>query len=157
MKKSIYFGMAFSALLFASCEKDQISSDNFSGTELSDQISTDYLTSDQNILEALQIKEPDTKRSYVDKNQSSLYTISNEVAGNRILVFNRASDGTLSEAGSYETGGTGTGEGLGNQGALALSENKIFLFAVSPGSDEISFSYIRGDGSLLLLDKITDG
>ncbi|MBK8505111.1 MAG: hypothetical protein IPL46_24640 [Saprospiraceae bacterium] len=72
-----------------------------------------------------------------------MYTIGNEAMANEVLVFNRNSDGTLMEAGSYATGGQGTGGGLGNQGALVLSDNKLFMFAVNPGSDNFSFFYIR--------------
>jgi 6-phosphogluconolactonase (cycloisomerase 2 family) len=36
------------------------------------------------------------------------------------------------------TGGAGTGDGLGNQGALALSDDGTFLYAVNPGSDTIT-------------------
>lgn len=159
MKRAIYLGTAFILVfLIASCTKEQINSDSSPLEKLSaDQSSSEYLNSDEQILEALNIEDKETKRSYVPGNQSSVYSISNETSANRVLVFNRNSDGTLTEAGSYHTGGTGTGEGLGNQGALTLSDNKIFLFAVNPGSNEISFFYIRGNGSLLLLDKIDSG
>jgi hypothetical protein len=49
-----------------------------------------------------------------------VFTMSNQVAGNAVLVYDRAVDGTLSAAGTYPTGGTGTGAGLGNQGGVVL-------------------------------------
>lgn len=159
MKRTIYLGVVYLfSLLISSCTKEQINADSHPSEALeTNGSSSEFLTSDEEIFNALDLEDKSSKRSYVSGNQSSVYTISNEVAANRILVFNRNSDGTLTEAGSYHTGGTGTGGGLGNQGALVLSDNKIFLFAVNPGSNEISFFYIRGDGSLLLLDKSDSG
>src|SRR5689334_5969778 len=49
----------------------------------------------------------------------AVYTLTNQVAGNAVAVFNRAADGTLTAAGTVATGGTGTGAGLGSQGAVA--------------------------------------
>ncbi|NND35008.1 MAG: beta-propeller fold lactonase family protein [Saprospiraceae bacterium] len=158
MKRTIYLSAFILTLLIASCTKEPLNSDATALRGLSpDQSTSEYLTSDEQIFEALSIEDNATQRSYVPGNQSSVYSISNEVSANRVLVYNRNSDGTLTEAGSYHTGGTGTGGGLGNQGALALSDSRIFLFAVNPGSNEISFFYIRGNGSLLLLDKIDSG
>src|SRR5207248_3488842 len=37
----------------------------------------------------------------------AVYTLTNQVAGNAVAVFNRAADGTLSAAGTIATGGTG--------------------------------------------------
>lgn len=158
MKRASYFTViACFTLLVSSCTKDQISSssDPIEGSALEE--SAEYFTSDLDIIQSLDSEINSSKRSYVQGNQSSVYTISNEMSGNRVLVYNRNSDGTLTSAGSYHTGGNGTGEGLGNQGALALSENKLFLFTINPGSDEICYFFIRGDGSLKLLDKIHSG
>ena len=41
-------------------------------------------------------------------------------------------------AGSYATGGTGTGQGLGSQGAIAIDAANRFLFVVNAGSDNLS-------------------
>src|SRR3989454_6413013 len=68
----------------------------------------------------------------------AVYTLTNQVAGNSVAVFTRAADGTLSAAGSVATGGTGTGAGLGSQGALALSDDGRWLFAVNAGSNDVS-------------------
>ena len=38
-----------------------------------------------------------------------VYALSNDPAGNAVVAFARAPDGTLSPAGSFPTGGTGTG------------------------------------------------
>ena len=41
-----------------------------------------------------------------------VFTLSNSAAGNAVLVFDRSASGALTSAGSYPTGGTGTGAGL---------------------------------------------
>src|SRR5215217_6068494 len=66
-----------------------------------------------------------------------VYTMSNQAAGNKVLVFDRKSDGSLQMKDSFATGGTGTGSGLGSQGALTLSRNQNWLFAVNAGSNEV--------------------
>jgi len=86
-----------------------------------------------------------------------VYTMSNQAAGNSVLVFDRAADGTLTAAGSYATGGLGTGAGLGNQGAVTLDEAGKTLLVVNAGSNEISAFRVRGDGSLERTDKVSSG
>src|SRR3989449_7163927 len=52
----------------------------------------------------------------------AVYTLTNQVAGNAVAVFTRGADGRLTSAGTVATGGTGTGAGLGSQGAVVRSE-----------------------------------
>jgi 6-phosphogluconolactonase (cycloisomerase 2 family) len=84
----------------------------------------------------------------------AVYTLTNSPGGNAVQVFERAGDGSLSAGGQFATGGTGTGTGLGNQGAVALDGR--LLFAVNPGSDSISSFKVRGDG-LELIDTDASG
>lgn len=74
----------------------------------------------------------------------AVFTLSNEVAGNRVIAFVRTRDGALHEGGSYATGGTGTGASLQSQNALLLSDDRRFLLAVNAGSNEISSFSVRG-------------
>jgi 6-phosphogluconolactonase (cycloisomerase 2 family) len=86
----------------------------------------------------------------------AVYTMSNSAAGNEIIVFHRAPDGSLSEGDTFPTGGMGTGAGLGNQGGLVLDAARRRLFAVNAGSDEISvFSVMRT--MLVLTDVVPSG
>src|SRR3954452_8678417 len=72
-----------------------------------------------------------------------VYVLSNSPAGNAVLDYARASDGTLSGPNSYPTGGTGTGGGLGSQGSIILDGDD--LYAVNAGSNSITrFSVHRG-------------
>lgn len=73
-----------------------------------------------------------------EDNQGAVYTQTNATAGNAIVAFTRAADGTLTPAFQVPTGGLGTSSNLGNQGAVALSSDRRWLFAVDAGSDQIS-------------------
>ena len=86
----------------------------------------------------------------------AVYVMSNAAAGNSVLVFDRADDGKLTEAGEFATGGLGTGGGLGSQGALVLSDNQQWLFAVNAGSNEVSIFSVSSNG-LSLSDTIASG
>ncbi len=68
----------------------------------------------------------------------AVYTLTNQVSGNAVAVFARATDGSLTPSGSFATGGTGTGGGLGSQGAIVLSRDGRFLLAVNAGSNDVS-------------------
>ncbi len=48
-----------------------------------------------------------------ERSDGAVYTMSNATTGNRILVFERATNGSLKPSGSVATGGSGTGAGLG--------------------------------------------
>src|SRR5690242_20912890 len=86
----------------------------------------------------------------------AVYTLTNQVAGNAVAVFNRAADGTLTAAGTVATGGTGTGAGLGSQGAVALSDDGQLLFAVNAGSNDVSVLTV-GPAGLALASRTPSG
>ncbi|HEV2751859.1 MAG TPA: beta-propeller fold lactonase family protein [Gemmatimonadales bacterium] len=86
----------------------------------------------------------------------AVYTLTNQVAGNAVAVFTRAADGTLSPAGTVATGGTGTGAGLGSQGAVALSSDGRWLFAVNAGSNDVSVLRMGAHG-LSLASRTASG
>src|SRR5262245_11482722 len=68
----------------------------------------------------------------------AVYVISNAPSGNAVLMFDRMNDGTLVAAGSVPTGGNGSGAGLKSQGAVIVSDDQQFVFAVNAGSNSIS-------------------
>lgn len=86
----------------------------------------------------------------------ALYALTNSPAGNAVLVFRRAGNGALAPAGSFATGGVGSGASLGSQGAVVVSEDHRFLFAVNAGSDSVSSFRIRPQG-LELVDTEPSG
>src|SRR6184192_2456604 len=87
----------------------------------------------------------------------AVYTLTNQVAGNAVAVFNRAADGTLSAAGTIATGGTGTGGSLGSQGAVALSHDGRRLFAVNAGSNDVSVFDVGPTGLSLASQTASGG
>jgi 6-phosphogluconolactonase len=89
-------------------------------------------------------------------NAGALFTMDNATAGNHVLAYRRAANGSLSPLGEFATGGLGTGGGLGNQGALILSRGGRWLFACNAGSDEISVFRVTPHG-LQLTDKVNSG
>jgi 6-phosphogluconolactonase len=86
----------------------------------------------------------------------ALFTMDNAAGGNHVLAYSRAADGSLSFLGEFATGGIGTGDGLGNQGALILSRSGHWLFACNAGSDEISVFRVTPQG-LQLTNKVGSG
>jgi 6-phosphogluconolactonase len=92
----------------------------------------------------------------VQARNGAVFTISNDPAGNAVLAFRRGNDGRLQFAGSFLTGGRGSGGGLGSQGALALSEDGRLLFAVDAGSNEISSFAVSG-ASLRPIGHVSSG
>ncbi len=68
----------------------------------------------------------------------AVYALTNVAGGNAVAMYSRGADGRLSWSGSVSTGGAGTGASLGSQGALALSDDGRWLFAVNAGSNDVS-------------------
>ncbi len=81
---------------------------------------------------------------------SAVFTLTNDPEGNELAVYSRDNRGRLGTADFIPTGGNGTGGGLGNQGALALSDNKQFLYAVNPGSNTITVFRLTRRGPQVL-------
>jgi len=102
------------------------------------------------------ISEIATKKVETNNIVGHVYTLSNQVAGNEVLDYTRSSTGHLTWSASYSTGGTGTGGGLGNQGALILTTTGNFLLAVNPGSNTIASLEISGSG-LTLVSTVSSG
>jgi 6-phosphogluconolactonase len=86
----------------------------------------------------------------------ALYTMDNAAGANHVLAFQRAENGALAAAGSFATGGAGTGAGLSSQGAILLSRDSRWLFVCNAGSSEISVLAVTGEG-LTLTDKVDSG
>ncbi len=72
-------------------------------------------------------------------------------AGNQVVVYDRAGDGTLSQAGAYATGGLGgqtagsAADHLSSQGSLGYDRRDGLVVAVNAGSNTVSVFGIRGD------------
>ncbi len=88
--------------------------------------------------------------------QAIVYTISNELNRNDVIAFDVTSRGNLTEIGRFDTQGSGTGTTLGNQGALTTDAGDRYLFAVSPGSGEVTSFRLQPEG-LQFVNKINSG
>ena len=96
---------------------------------------------------------------------TTVYTESNNPAAgqNAVLAFHQNPNGSLTEIGSFKTGGTGQGnpqEVIGpddsSQEVVATPDGR-FLFAVNQGSNSISSFRINPDGSLDLIGTFDSG
>lgn len=94
-----------------------------------------------------------------DDERGNVYAMTNSPAGNQVMAYRRNSNGSLTLLGTFATNGIGSGPGiigptdpLGSQGSLVLHDE--YLFAVNPGSDEISVFRVRSNG-LALVDKVS--
>lgn len=99
--------------------------------------------------------EPAFDRGFVPA-AGAVYTMSNAAAGNVVLAFDRASDGRLTPAGSWSTGGLGTDASLGNQNGVVLTKDGRWLLVVNAGSNDVSVFGVRPDG-LDLVDREPSG
>src|SRR5438045_1360506 len=77
---------------------------------------------------------------------SAVYTMDNSASGNHVLAFQPGENGELTGAGSFATGGVGTGAGLSSQGSVVLSRDGRWLFVCNAGSSEISVLATSGNG-----------
>ncbi len=81
----------------------------------------------------------------------AVFALTDNTAGNAVAAYHRAPDGTLTQAGSYATGGLGgilagsVVDHTASQGALAYDQASGLLIAVNPGSDTISVFRVHGD------------
>ena len=70
---------------------------------------------------------------------AAVYVQTNETGDNRLVAFSRAEDGTLSELGSYSTGGAGDGVAhLTSQGSVVLTSDRRHLLITNGGSGDLS-------------------
>ena len=82
-----------------------------------------------------------------------IFISTNAPAGNEVLVYQRAEAGAATLLTRVATNGTGTGAGLGSQGAVTLSRNGRWLFVVNAGSNSVSTFAVTSGG--LLLTSVT--
>jgi 6-phosphogluconolactonase len=85
-----------------------------------------------------------------------VFTSTNDPSGNEVFMYRRSPQGTLTLIDSFATMGTGTGTGLGNQGAVTLTEDHRFLLVVNAGSNDVSVFRVRRSG-LTLTDEEPSG
>jgi 6-phosphogluconolactonase len=139
MKNAKYFvAVLFSlVMIFAGCEKNGFDSINGPANSSDPQTLAKYGAGNVG-----------------DESVHAVYTLSNATAGNEVVMFRMSGNGNLTMAGSFSTGGAGTGTGLGSQGSLVLDGG--LLFAVNAGSNDVSV-LSTGENGLTLIDKKPSG
>jgi hypothetical protein len=81
----------------------------------------------------------------------AVFVQTDNTAGNRVVAYQRAANGTLSKAGSYATGGRGgildgsVVDHTASQGSLGYDPAHGLLYAVNAGSNTISVFAVNGD------------
>lgn len=84
----------------------------------------------------------------------AVFTQSNAADGNAVVAFRRAADGSLTSAGTFPTGGTGTGRiRTPSQGSVILTDDNRFLLVANIGSDDVSVFAVHRDATLTLVDR----
>ena len=86
----------------------------------------------------------------------ALYTQTNNPAGNAVQVFDRGAGGALSEVGTFSTGGAGLAALGGRQGAVELSDDERFVYAVNAGSNTVTTFRVTA-GGLDAVDTVGSG
>ncbi|HEY3953721.1 MAG TPA: hypothetical protein VGM53_10115 [Streptosporangiaceae bacterium] len=91
-----------------------------------------------------------------------VFVQNDNLTGNQVIAYRRAGDGTLTQAGTYSTGGKGgqlTGsvvDHLASQGSLTYDPADGLLYAVNAGSNTVSVFASHGD-HLYLRQVISSG
>lgn len=94
--------------------------------------------------------------------QGSVFVQTDNTAGNAVVAYDRAPDGTLTLAGTYPTGGLGgmlagsVVDHLASQGSLLYDHEHGLLYAVNAGSDTVSVFAVYGD-HLVLRQVLSSG
>jgi hypothetical protein len=87
--------------------------------------------------------------------RDAVFVQTNNTAGNAVVAYHRAPDGTLTLAGTYRTGGRGGVLGgsvvdhLASQGSLGYDQRGSLLIAVNAGSNTVSVFAVFGDRLVL--------
>jgi 6-phosphogluconolactonase (cycloisomerase 2 family) len=92
----------------------------------------------------------------------AVFVQTDNTAGNQVIAYQRAANGTLSQAGTYQTGGLGgvlagsVVDHLASQGSLQYDAQRSLLFAVNAGSNTVSVFSVSGD-RLALRQVVSSG
>jgi 6-phosphogluconolactonase (cycloisomerase 2 family) len=96
-------------------------------------------------------------------NYNALYSANNNPAGNAVVWFRRAANGTISQKGTVKTGGKGIAaqQPFGfpiedSSGSIALTNDGKLLFVPNAGDNTISAFQITAKGPKLV-DRVTSG
>lgn len=81
----------------------------------------------------------------------AVFVQTDDPAGNQVVAYSRAANGSLTGASTYATGGLGgvlsgsVVDHLASQGSLAYDQRHALLYAVNAGSNSVSVFSVRGN------------
>jgi 6-phosphogluconolactonase len=96
---------------------------------------------------------PASLAAAAERSAGAVYTLTN-TATNAVIAYDRSESGALTWSGTFPTGGSGGA--LGSQGAVIISDDGRWLYAVDAGSNDIAVFRITKDG-LAWSDRIASG
>ena len=91
-----------------------------------------------------------------------VFVQTDNTAGNQVVAYDRADNGSLTPDGTYDTGGLGgqlsgsVVDHLASQGSLTYDPGNAVLYAVNAGSNTVSVFAVRGD-RLALRQVVSSG
>ena len=142
-------------LLVTSCNKNQdkmVSTDEHPASITLAMMSENGANPDERSITDLSNTSADQNKRFGASNSGHyLYTESNENGGNHIMVYTINYNGSLQWNSKTASGGMGSGSPLGSQGALTVSKDHKWLFAVNAGSNTVSSFKIHDDGRVMLV------
>ena len=103
-----------------------------------------------------------TQRAFPADRAGVVFAQTDGLTGNQVVAFDQAADGTLTQAGAYDTGGVGgqlsgsVVDHTASQGAVAYDAAANLLYTVNAGSDTITVFAVHGD-RLTRLQVISSG
>lgn len=99
---------------------------------------------------------PERATAPLGAGEGAAFAMTNRSDKNEIITYRRAVDGSLTRVGRVSTRGNGIGVDTDTQGALRLSSDHRFLYAVNAGSDEVTVFSVNGT-QLTFLQKVYAG
>ncbi|RNI24716.1 lactonase family protein [Flexivirga caeni] len=81
----------------------------------------------------------------------AVFVQNNSTSGNSVIAYDRSANGSLTEAGSYPTGGKGgqlsgsVADHLSSEGSVAYNARAHLLYTVNAGSDTVTVFSVWGD------------
>jgi 6-phosphogluconolactonase (cycloisomerase 2 family) len=149
-KKLFSLLLLFSAFIFAACNNSSTITSPDPSSEDNQIVQTDLNSDD----ESADLSSQEAEENH-HEGMRAVYVLSNLPSGNMLLVYNRNSEGMLTQSASVSTGGTGTGGSLGSQGSICFNRNKKLLLAVNPGSNSISIFLVKRHNAPRLIRTVS--
>lgn len=88
---------------------------------------------------------------------TTVYTETNQASGNAVLALRSGAGGSLTQIGSFPTGGTGSGTSPASADGVVLGDGGRLLAVVNGGSDNVSVFAVAPSGRLQLIEVTNSG